>query len=226
MRSAVVIGALGGLWLAVATQESRSLPKLSQETPPKESTPKPALPKQDAAKLSVLVPFFGNEKCPIDGNAVDRECFLEVDGQRVYLCSVPCAETAKLESAKVLEKAYPELKPAATKDCAVCHAPVEAGKEGDKAAPHTIAFQGQTVRVCGAGCEKQFRQMPGVWLARITYPDVKDVGNLLCPIDDQKVDGVTVVIVKGSLVRLSSHACVAKFSKDPETALAKVKAGG
>ena len=228
MKSAVMIGALGGLWLAVAThQPPRPLPRTGQQAPPKEvPAPQQAAPKPESPKLAVIVPFFGNDHCPVDGQPTDHERWLEVEGQRVYVCSAACFETTKLDALKALEKAYPELKPVATKGCAVCNVVPEAGKEPANAAARDLSFQGRTVRLCSAECEKAFRLAPSVWLARITWPEVKDAGNLLCPIDDQKIDGVTVVICKSTLVRLSSPACAARFEKNPEAALAKVKAGG
>jgi hypothetical protein len=221
MKSAVMLGVVGGLALALAVQAAAGARPLApqdapprQETPPKQDAP---APKPAAPKASVLVPFFGNEKCPIDGRPIEIERFLEVDGQRVYACSAACLETMKLDGQKALELAYPEVKPLATRLCGVCAADMDAGKAVE------IKFQGRSLKLCGSTCEKEFRKRPGVWLARITWPEVEDAGNSLCPIDDKVIDGVTVVIFKSTLVRLSAPPCVAAFEKDPEASLAKVK---
>lgn len=218
MKSPVLIGAIGGFVLGLATLEpTRAAARHAQETLPKQENP---ATKPPAPKSAVLVPYFGNEKCPMEGQPVDRALFFEVDGQRVYACSAACVTTLKLDPAKALKQAYPEVKPIATRGCATCAAELEPGKSVD------VTFQARSVKLCGTLCEKEFRQHPGVWLSRLTWPDVKDAGNLVCPIDDKAIDGVTVVIWKGKLVRLSSHACVATFEKDPDAAMAKIKTGG
>jgi len=217
MRSSILVGALGGILAAVATREPPAAPvPARQDSPPRQEA---GPPKADAKKESVVVPFFGNEKCPVEGNAVDRDRFLDHDGQRVYACSVTCMETLRLDPSKAFEQAYPEVTPVVTKGCGACTADL------DPTRSVAATFQGRSVHLCGPRCEKEFRRHPGVWLARITYPDVKDVGNVRCPISDEPIDGVAVVIWKSSLVRLSAHRCVAGFEKDPDAALEKARTG-
>lgn len=216
MKSPVLFGAIGGFVLGLATLEpTRAAPRHTQETPKQEN---PAT-KPPQAKASVLVPFFGNEKCPLDAQPIDRELWIEADGQRVYACSAACVTTMKVDAAKALKQAYADVKPVTTRGCALCAAAIEPGKSVD------VTFQGRALKLCGSVCQKEFLQNPGVWLAHISWPEVKDAGNRVCPIDEKAIDGVTVVIWKGTLVRLSSQKCVAGFEKDPDAAMAKLKTG-
>jgi hypothetical protein len=217
MKSAVLVGAIGGVALAVVTHDpTQALPLSRQAAPPRSDAPA-------APKTTLLAPYFGNAKCPVDGNVVDRALFVPVDGQRVHACCAGCKESLELDPAKSLALAYPEARPLPTLVCVVCAADLVEGQQPTKS--RKIAFQGRSVKLCSPECEKEFRARPGVWLARVTWPDAKDAENRLCPVDDRKVDGVTVVIWKGTLVRLCSFACIAPFEKEPEKAVMKAKGG-
>ena len=187
----------------------------AQDAPPKQDPPAKPAPSKPAE--SVLVPFFGNAKCPIDDKEVLRDHWIEVEGQRVYACSNTCLDTLKLEPAKALAKAYPEAKPVGNKNCVACASAIV-----DEKKPVLVKFQGQELKLCSAACEKEFHKRPAVFLAKLQWPEAKDAQNEICPIDRKPVDGVTVVIYRSTLVRLSSPECVAEFQKDPDAALAKV----
>lgn len=226
MKSLVMLGAVSGFALGLATLDpartARRQPQAAparQETPPAPKQEDPAA-KPPPAKASLLVPFFGNEKCPVDAKPVDRELWLDVEGQRIYACTAACLTTLKVDPAKSLKQAYPDVKAIPTRGCATCGAALEAGKSVD------MTFQGRSFKLCSAACQQEFQAHPGVWLAHFSWPEVKDAGNRVCPIDAKPIDGVTVVIWKGTLVRLSAQKCVAEFEKDPDGAIAKLKTGG
>ncbi len=209
LGAAIVAGALVGFSLAGRAQDGAK-----PAAPAKAAAPAA----QESKKAEVIVPFFGNEKCPVSGKAIDKNQSVEVDGQRVYTCCKNCVAKVKADFKGMAAIAYKDAKKVDNKTCPVSgHAIVE-GKA------KTMTWQGHTVSLCCADCEKAFAKEPLIMVAKAQY-GAEDLKNAKCPIQaDQEFDGEHVVIYKGKIVRLCCPDCAGDFQKDPDKAFAK--AGG
>jgi len=200
-----------GAALAVALLSTGASAQEPATKPIEGSKPAPA-----AAAEKVTVVFLGNETCPTDGKPVDRDKFVEVDGQRIYTCCDACVAAVKKDPKAMMAAAYPSAKPLAAKECA-CGAPVAAGKATE------ISWQGHKVELCGADCVTEFKKAPVTAIAMMAHPGLKDAKNVSDPTDGKPVDPWVVVIYKKHVIHLGKFANVSAFEKDPEAALAKLK---
>jgi YHS domain-containing protein len=196
----------------------------AQDSPTKPPEKPKANPEQKAPSSSekVTVVFLGNSSCPQDSKAIDREKFVEVEGQRIYVCSDECAAALKKDAAaakSALAKAYPTATPVASKEC-LCGEAVEAGKGTD------VTFQGRKVALCSPDCASAFKKAPVTAIALIMSPGAKDAKNLTDPIDGKGIDATIVAIYRTHLVHFSSWANAASFEKDPTPVMAKLKLSG
>jgi YHS domain-containing protein len=189
----------------------------AQGAPAKPQGKPNAAPAQSAPAVEKVTPIFvGNATCTQTGKAVDKTKFVEVDGQRIYMCCDKCADAVKKDTKAALAKAYPDPKPVASKVCA-CGKAIEAGKSTD------VTFQGNKVSLCSADCAKAFQKNPVTAIALLMHPDIKDAKNSTDPIDGKPVDGAIVAICQKHLVHFSSWANEATFEKDPATSMKKLK---
>ncbi|MAG59081.1 MAG: hypothetical protein CMJ83_22570 [Planctomycetes bacterium] len=162
------------------------------------------------------VPFYGNEKCPVMGKAVNKRWAYEVDGQRIYTCCRKCWKAVKAEPKKHLAKAYPQDK---VKTIKVDKCPIS-GKEikGDKA----VVWQGHKVPVCCDRCAKAFLKEPNKRLALTLNKKLKEAKNKICPImPEEKVEPDMFILYKGNLINICCDSCVTDAQDDPKKHLKK-----
>jgi len=57
-----------------------------------------------AASAPATQPMIAQTICPIMGNPINPEIFVEHDGRKVYFCCKPCVEKFKADPAKYLSK--------------------------------------------------------------------------------------------------------------------------
>ena len=184
--------------------------------------PKAPAQKAPAQKEKVTVVFLGNAKCPLDEKAVDRDKSIEVEGQRVYVCSETCLTTLQEDAAAAkaaLAKAYPVATPVAAKAC-ICSKAIEKEKATE------VTFQGNKVALCSAACAADFKKSPVAAIAILKYPSATDAKNAVDPIDDKAIDATVVAIYKGHLVHFANWANAATFEKDPDPWMSKLKLSG
>jgi len=193
------------------------------QTPTPTPTPKPQEGDKPAAtqttKEKVTVVFLGNETCPVDAKAIDRDKWAEIDGQRIFVCSDGCIATVKKDAKAMLAKAYPSARPLDAKECG-CGMAVDAAK----ATP--ITWQGYKVALCGDACVTEFKKSPVTMIALMTHPDAKDAKNTADPIDGKPIDPWVVVLYKNHLIHLGKFSNIAAFEKDPAAVAAKLKLSG
>jgi YHS domain-containing protein len=218
---AILTSAVLGLGLSLGVL-ALTASAATQDTPakpaPKKEDPKSGEGKAQAAE-KVTVVFLGNATCPGDGKPVDRDKFVEVEGQRVYVCSEACEGKLKKDTAAAtaaLDKAYPVATPVVAKNCCC-------GKEIEKAQASNVVFQGHKVSLCCADCATEFKKAPVTAIALIMNPTAKDAKNLTDPVDGKPIDTNVVAIYKGHLVHFASYANAIVFEKDPDPLMAKLK---
>jgi YHS domain-containing protein len=180
---------------------------------------KPAAAAPQATTEVVHPVIFWNETCPVDGKAVAAAKFVDVDGQRVCVCSDACIDAVKKDTKGMVAKAYPTAKPVVSKVCA-CGKPLVAGKTTD------VTWQGHTISTCSAECAATIKKSPAAAVALLTNPGSTDMKNAVDPVDGKPVDAQVMAVYKKKIVHFATPASVAAFEKDPETILAKVKANG
>jgi YHS domain-containing protein len=180
-------------------------------------------PKKDSKQTEskpakVQTPFFGNEKCPISGEAIDRKHSAELDGQLVYFCCGKCLAKAKDDAKKVAAKAYPADRVVDLKND-VC--PVMGEKIDDP--KQTIVVMGRKIHLCCDDCSEDVKKAPIAYLALATNSKLTNVGNTKCPISGKDVSATDVVIYKDKVVRLCCGKCPEAFEKDPDKSLAEAE---
>jgi YHS domain-containing protein len=213
--ASVVLG-LGGLALEASATAQDAPPAKPAPKAPEQKAPEQKAP---ASTEKVSVVFLGNSTCPLDQKAVDRDKYVEVEGQRVYVCSDACQGKLKKDSAaadEALEKAYPVATPVVAKSC-FCGKEVQKGSETD------VTFEGHKVSLCCAACAGDFKKAPVTAIAIMMNPTAKDAKNLTDPIDGKAIDSGVVAIYKGHLVHFSSYANATTFEKEPDPWMTKLK---
>ena len=156
------------------------------------------------------MPFYGNTKCPYSGKAIKKQHFVSKGKERIYLCCSRCVKKAKTEVDKLYALAYPksELQKLSLKACPLTHK-----KLGEK--PVLVTWQGYQIPVCCKRCAKGFLRRPNRNLTIALHPELKVVGNKMCPVmDDEKVARDTFVVYRGYLVDLCCEECIAMFNDD------------
>lgn len=187
--------------------------KPAKPTPPKKEDP----PKQTAAAEKPSVPFFGNTTCPVDSKLADKEKFVDVEGQRVYVCSDTCKDAVTKDGKAMLAKAYPSTTPVVGKGCPMCTKPIASGQAKD------VVFEGRRVQVCSDACITTFKANPWLVLVQVNWPDAKDAKNTTDPFDGKPVDPAILAVYKRHILHFSSQKSLAALEKDPDAALAKLK---
>lgn len=113
----------------------------STSTEPASDPAPEATPAQTAA-------FLGNAKCPVSGNDVKQDVFVEADGEKAYFCCGDCKAKHEADPKAALAAAYPEAKPLGNTTCPV------SGEEADGS--KTVSWQGHAIAVCCGNCVGEF----------------------------------------------------------------------
>ena len=99
--------------------------------------------------------------CPVMGGKIDKEVYLDYQGQRVYFCCPACKDTFLKDPEKYFKKFEQEgvLPESVQKKCPVM------GGDIDKSV--YVDYKGRRVYFCCAGCEKKFLAEPEKYLEKI-----------------------------------------------------------
>jgi hypothetical protein len=170
-----------------------------------------------AEVVDAKVPFFGNETCSyMTEKRTKQGLYAETTQGRVYVCCKDCLDDARKDGEKAAAKAYPKTN---TLENATC--PVTGAAIGPKA--QTLKWQGYEFKLATKEAVESFKKNPDLYLALLTTPGLKDVGNTSCPVTDKEADG-GCVIVGDEIVRVRSRKDADEFKKDAAKYLAKAKA--
>jgi YHS domain-containing protein len=173
-----------------------------------------------ARAAKVEVPFFGNSKCPVSGEDVDKSAMAELDGQAVYFCCKKCLAKGREDVKGTLAKAYPEGKVVDLKNtmCPVMDEAIEEDK-----AENAVVVMGRRVHTCCDDCPAEVKAAPALYLAKAANPKLKEVGNSKCPVTGEAVSRMDIAIYNGKVVRLANAKAIDSFQKDPEKFLAEAE---
>ena len=184
---------------------------------------KPAAAQAADAKSAVVIPFFGNEKCPITGKAVNQTKYVESDGQRAYYCCNTCLGKAKADPKAAIAAAYKEPKAVGNKNCPVSGHAIDAAKGKE------VVWQGQKVMLCCGDCVAAFNKTPMLFVTAAVY-GAEDMKNKNCPVmkvnegKDDESDPSILAVYKGKIVHLCCSDCIPAFVKEPDKFMAALAA--
>jgi YHS domain-containing protein len=197
--------------------------------PRRQDAPKPAAPGAPAAAPAPekkvdsdkpIVPFFGNETCPMTGKPINKSKYVESAGQKAYFCCNNCLAKAKADPKAAVAAAYKAPTAIANKTCPVSGHAIEAGKGVE------VAFESRKIQLCCQDCVKEFNATPLLCVTKAVY-GAEDLKNKTCPvmaITEKKEEASCdddLVVYKGKIVRLCCSECQEEFPKNADAYLAK-----
>lgn len=154
-----------------------------------------------AAQASARV----QKTCPVSGKPVNKNTFIEYEGQKVYFCCNECPAKFKASPEKHLPALYRQIYPQRVQvTCPVMGEAID-GKT-------FIDFKGQRVGFCCDDCPPKFKAHPGKYAAELeaTYTDqVHD------PVTGQAIDPQLSIEHQGKTVYFSSSNAMKEFEAHP-----------
>jgi hypothetical protein len=166
---------------------------------------------------TVSVPTFANVNCPIMGRPSSTSLFVDTPKGRIYTCCAPCNAKIRRDPDTAYRAAYPKLTKLENKACPIT------GKAIPADAP-TLVLQGYEFSVCCKDCLQPARDNSQIVLTKLLYPQVRDVGNTVCPLTGKPVEKNAFVVIGEDLVHLSSTRCFQVVCSAPEGTLRRAKA--
>jgi YHS domain-containing protein len=99
--------------------------------------------------------------CPVLGDKIDKNVYLDYEGQRIYFCCAGCKDTFLKDPEKYFKKIEADgvLLESVQKKCPVM------GGDIDK--KEYIDYKGRRVYFCCAGCKEKFNKDPEKYLKNI-----------------------------------------------------------
>lgn len=153
---------LTGALLVGATVSSAGEMKMHDHDHQSKGMESVATPDSTDVKLS----DEGTQKtCPVMGNPVDKNIFIDYQGKRIFFCCASCKKTFPKEPEKYLKKLSDNgEKPAllalvSQKTCPVMGNPIDKSIYTD--------FKGKRVYFCCGGCPAQFKKNPEKYLDKL-----------------------------------------------------------
>ena len=176
---------------------------------------KPSAPASKTT-LTASTPIYPNATCPIMGKPVSVKLFAETDKGRIYICCKGCVKEIMADVPTAYRTAYPADKKVANKVCPVT------GGEITKDSP-TVVLQGFEFFVQSKENVRAAQDNSQVVLAKLNDPKLVDLDNKTCPVTGEAVAKNTIVVIDGTIVRLSSAKLLEEIAKDSAKVLAKAK---
>jgi YHS domain-containing protein len=181
--------------------------------------------KVDPVRLPTVVDLK-NKTCPIGGEAVDGETFIEWNGVRVHFCCPGCDKKFRKNPAKALAKlGFKVVKGKKGKkvvDLGNAKCPGMGGNTKDKVFGD---FEGVRIHYCCPMCDRGVRSNLGAALRKLGYgytPSIVDLRNKTCPSTGKPVDGESHIDHEGIRVHFCCPGCDKMFLKDPAAGFAKL----
>jgi hypothetical protein len=184
---------------------------------PRAQDAKPAPAPATAAKApAVEAPAFPNATCPIMGKKASAALWVDTDLGRFYVCCKPCFKKVLADVPKAHQTAYPVVEEHKNTTC-----PVSGRAVGKDAV--AVTLQGHRFQVCCQDCVPSAQKQSQPTLTKLLKPGAVDVGNTVCPVSGEAVDGNAIVLVDGAIVRLASHKHVEAVKQAPATMLERAR---
>lgn len=175
-----------------------------------------AAPTPNAAATTAAPKTFANATCPIMGKKVSLPLFVDTELGRIYLCCKPCIKKVLNNVAAAHKTAYPVITAVDNARCPVSGEPIGAHKV-------SVTLQGFRFQVCCEQCVDSARTHSQLVLQKLDRPDLIDVGNDKCPLQNEAVAAQAFAVIDGHIVHLSSPRLIDSVNKDPAGTLQKAK---
>jgi hypothetical protein len=141
---------------------------------------------------------------------------VDTDLGRFYVCCKPCFKKVLADVPKAHQTAYPVVEEHKNTTC-----PVSGRAVGKDAV--AVTLQGHRFQVCCQDCVPSAQKQSQPTLTKLLKPGAVDVGNTVCPVSGEAVDGNAIVLVDGAIVRLASHKHVEAVKQAPATMLERAR---
>lgn len=149
---------------------------------------------------------IAQKTCPVTGEPIKRDVFIEHDGVKVYFCCSGCIPKFKASPMKYLPAVYRQVYPQTVQvKCPVMGETVD-GKTSTE-------YQGRRIDFCCDSCISKFKADPAKYLSKIEKLSTNQVH---CPIRGKAVDPAVNVEHKGKTIYFNSEDALAKFKSGPE----------
>ena len=177
----------------------------------------PLVPQDAPPAPLVRVPSYPNTTCPIMGKPISSRLFVDTDKGRFWVCCKGCNEEILLDLETAHRAAYPVVKRLELERCPITHEPLPEE-------PATIVLQGFEIPLCCAPCAADMRRDSQIVLALLLEPELEDLANPRCPVDDEPVVANAFCVIDGVLVRLSDPRHVEPITEKPREHLERARA--
>ena len=166
-------------------------------------------------------------KCPVMGDDIDKQYFVDYNGKRVYFCCPMCAPEFNKEPDKYIKKLEDagvtlEKTPVAQTTCPVTGDPI------DK--QYFVDYNGKRVYFCCANCPAEFSKDPDKYIKKLEEAgvtlDKTPVAQTTCPVTGDPIDKQYFADYNGKRVYFCCANCPADFSKDPDKYVKKLEDAG
>lgn len=158
------------------------------------------------APKAAVAPALAQRTCPVTGEPIKRDVFIEHDGEKVYFCCSGCIPKFKASPAKYLPAVYRQLYPQTVQ--VTC--PVMGGTVDGKT---STEYHGRRIDFCCDSCISKFKADPAKYLSKIEKLSTYQVH---CPVTGKAIDPAVNVEHKGKTIYFNSEDALAKFKSDPE----------
>jgi YHS domain-containing protein len=143
--------------------------------------------------------------CRVSGKPIDKDVFIEYEGQKVYFCCKGCPPKFKATPNKYLPALYKQIYPQTVQvKCPVMGEPIDPKVFTD--------YKGQRVYFCCKDCVPKFKANPQKYLKKL--PEVSTT-QVHCPVSGKPIDPEVSAEVGGKTVYFCCKMCKPKYEADP-----------
>ena len=143
--------------------------------------------------------------CPITGEKIDKESFIDTDAGRVYFCCDKCIKKYKAHADKYAEKVFDQQEimgpPRVQVTCPVSGKPVDPSISLD--------YQGKTIQFCCKKCPRKFKEDSAGYMAKYYKSFTTQTQ---CPVSGEDINPASFVsLSKDEKVFMCCDKCLKKF---------------
>ncbi|GMU24008.1 MAG: hypothetical protein AMXMBFR13_40850 [Phycisphaerae bacterium] len=143
--------------------------------------------------------------CPVSGKSIDKDIFIEHEGQKVYFCCKGCPPKFKEAPNKYLPALYRQIYPQTVQ--------VKCPVMGGTVDPEVfVEHESQRIYFCCKGCDKKFKAEPGKYLKKL--PEVSTT-QVHCPVMGGVINPELSAEIDGETVYFCCKMCEPKYKANP-----------
>lgn len=143
--------------------------------------------------------------CPVSGKPINKDIFIEHEGQKVYFCCKGCPPKFKETPNKYLPALYKQIYPQTVQ----VKCPVMGGTVNPEV---FVEHEGRRVYFCCKGCDKKFEADPKKYMKKL--PEVSTT-QIHCPVMGDVINPKLSTEVDGKAVYFCCKMCEPKYKENP-----------